>query len=147
MSAKARTLQVIASGPGIGIHVAIAFAKRDFSNVILVARNEEHLERDKERLIRIIGNHAVSVTTHQVDITDDARLRPLLAHIAESINVDCIFFNAARVAPSQMFDFPLEEIKRDFDVSSRACCSSAQMLTMSPDHSHCVVHNSKSFRS
>lgn len=126
MSAKARTLLVIGSGPGIGIHVAIAFGKRDFSNIILLSRNEEHLERDKERLVRIIGNHAVNVTTQQVDIADDAKLRHVLAHIAESMTVDCVFFNAARVAPSQMFDFPVEEIKRDFDVSPYTCPSSTQ---------------------
>ena len=145
MSAKPRTLLVIGSGPGNGIHVAIAFGKRDFSNIILLSRNEERLERDKQQLIGSIGNRDVNVTTQQVDITNDTMLRSVLAHIVDSTTVDCVYFNAARVEPSEMFDFPVEEIRRDFDVSPHACCFRAPTLTESPDHSHCVVYNSKSF--
>ena len=118
MSTTKNTLLVIGSGPGIGVHVAVEFAKHDFSNIILISRQDENLQRDKNQVIGTLKRSDLTVTTHQIDITDEASLKAILSKVTASSRIDCVLFNAARVDQSSFFEFSTAEIRQDFEVST-----------------------------
>jgi short-subunit dehydrogenase len=112
-----RTIVVFGSGPGIGRHVAAEFASNDFNHVILLARNESRLQQDKEFVAKAGPN--VKVDTLTLDLSDLQAIPPVLKKIDElASTVDVVFFNAARIQPSEVLQTPVEEIEEDFKVSS-----------------------------
>jgi NAD(P)-dependent dehydrogenase (short-subunit alcohol dehydrogenase family) len=115
-----RTLLLIGSGPGIGVAVASLFAQRYFHNIALFARNPVQLEKDRETILASAAsvNRSVTVQTWQVDIGDLHRLEEALAQVAQFGDLKCVYFNAARVAPSPFFEFPISGIEEDFRVLS-----------------------------
>ncbi|GFF60696.1 uncharacterized oxidoreductase YhdF [Aspergillus udagawae] len=117
-----RTLLLIGSGPGIGVAVASLFAQQYFDNIALFARNPVQLEKDRETILASAAsiNRSVTVQTWQVDIGDLRRLEEALAQVAQFGDLECVYFNAARVAPSPVFEFPISGIEEDFRVSNLA---------------------------
>ncbi|PKX91460.1 putative short-chain alcohol dehydrogenase [Aspergillus novofumigatus IBT 16806] len=117
-----KTLLLIGSGPGIGVSVASLFAQRYFDNIALFARNPIQLEKDRETVLASAAsvNRVVTVQTWQVDISDLRRLEEALFEVAQFGALECVYFNAARVAPSPFFDFPISGIEEDFKVSNLA---------------------------
>ncbi|KAF4237405.1 hypothetical protein CNMCM8980_005517 [Aspergillus fumigatiaffinis] len=117
-----KTLLLIGSGPGIGAAVASLFAQRYFDNIALFARNRVQLEKDRETVLASAAsvNCIVTVQTWQVDIGDLRRLEEALAEVAQFGDLECVYFNAARVAPSPFFEFPISGIEEDFKVSNLA---------------------------
>jgi NAD(P)-dependent dehydrogenase (short-subunit alcohol dehydrogenase family) len=115
-----RTLLLIGSGPGIGVAVASLFAQRYFDNIALFARNPVQLAKDRETVLASAArvNRVVTVQTWQVDISDLRRLEEVLDQVAHFGELECVYFNAARVAPSPFFEFPIEGIEEDFKVLS-----------------------------
>jgi NAD(P)-dependent dehydrogenase (short-subunit alcohol dehydrogenase family) len=113
-----RTLLLIGSGPGIGVAVASLFAQRYFDNIALFARNPVQLEKDRETVLASAAsvNCIVTVQTWQVDIGDLRHLEEALAEVAQFGDLECVYLNAARVAPSPFFDFPNSGIEEDFKV-------------------------------
>jgi len=124
-------LIVIGSGPGIGNHVAALFASRGFSRVVLIARNSERLQKDKEMVLDQVGKDSVSVDTIRCDISESSSLSEAIRQIDQlQISTECVFFNAARVAYSKLLEFPAEEIEQDFRVRLFARRYPAHLLTM-----------------
>ncbi|GIK05162.1 hypothetical protein Aspvir_009264 [Aspergillus viridinutans] len=117
-----RTLLLIGCGPGIGVAVASLFAQRYFNNVALFARNPVQLEKDRETVLASAAsvNRVVTVQTWQVDIGDLRRLEEALAEVAQFGDLECVYFNAARVAPSPLLEFPISGLEEDFKVSNLA---------------------------
>ncbi|KAK4990303.1 hypothetical protein LTR50_002628 [Elasticomyces elasticus] len=128
-----RTLLVIGSGPGIGVHVAAEFAKHGFTKIALVSRTAEQLSVDKMAVLQAAGSTGVlaSVYTFQCDIGDSARLKQMLDEVKELGAIECVFFNAARVGPSRFFDFPVEAFEEDFNTTNLALYTTAAVLTPS----------------
>jgi NAD(P)-dependent dehydrogenase (short-subunit alcohol dehydrogenase family) len=115
-----RTLLLIGSGPGIGGAVASLFAQQYFDNIALFARNPVQLEKDRETILASAAsiNRSVTVQARQVDIGDLRRLEEALAQVAQLGDLECVYFNAARVAPSPFFEFPISAMEEDFRVLS-----------------------------
>ncbi|KAF2095259.1 NAD(P)-binding protein [Rhizodiscina lignyota] len=119
-------LIVIGSGPGIGRSVASAFASNGFTRIFLIRRNAQGLEDDKATVIATAGKD-IRVDTIVADISDQQALAKALQQIEEEKYViECVFFNAARVEPSEMLKFPIEEIEHDFRTTNIALYQTAQ---------------------
>ncbi|KAK5011280.1 hypothetical protein LTR28_004232 [Elasticomyces elasticus] len=130
-----RTLLVIGSGPGIGVHVAAEFAKRGFTKIALVSRTAEQLSADKMAVLQAAGSTGVlaSVHTFQCDIGNSARLKQMLDEVEELGAIECVFFNAARVGPSRFFDFPVEAFEEDFNAPAALTPSLISRAASSPN--------------
>jgi NAD(P)-dependent dehydrogenase (short-subunit alcohol dehydrogenase family) len=113
-----RLLLLIGSGPGIGRSVASRFVQQHFDRVALIARNAEQLEKDREAVLATAAgvNRAVIVQTWQIDIANTERLKEALGEIEQFGRLECVYFNAARVGPSVLFETSVETIEEDFRV-------------------------------
>lgn len=113
-----RTLLLLGSGPGIGVAVASLFAQKQFDHVALFARTTSQLQADKDTVLSAAAtvNRQVAVRTWQVDVSDLDRLKEALAEVQTLGTLECVYFNAARVGGSDLFDFPVAEIEMDLKV-------------------------------
>lgn len=116
------TLLLIGSGPGIGLAVSTLFASKKFSKVALLSRDSDRLSTDRSTLLSSLPSslpNQAEVKTWAVDITDTKKYREILADVekwAGDGGVDCVVFNAARVAPSPVLEFSEDEMVKDFMV-------------------------------
>ncbi|KAL2810312.1 hypothetical protein BJX63DRAFT_423157 [Aspergillus granulosus] len=117
-----RLLLLIGSGPGIGVSVASRFARGHFDAVALIARNPSQLSKDREAVLAAAADAGrdVTVQTWQVDIGDLDLLQRTLLEIECFGSLECVYFNAARVGPSVLLEFPDKGVEEDFRVSSLA---------------------------
>ncbi|KAF6816169.1 short-chain dehydrogenase reductase sdr [Colletotrichum musicola] len=121
-----KTLLVIGAGPGIGRSVAALFAKNRYRNVALIARRESQLEIEKKAVEDAVGPEG-KVRTHAVDVVDAAALTKALdAADAELGKPDCVFYNAARVLPSELLTHDVAEIEHDFKINVSALYAVSQ---------------------
>lgn len=132
-----RTLLVIGSGPGIGRSLATTFASHGFNHIILMSRNRQRLEDDKSTVLSKAPK--ATVETLAVDISDPKALTSTLNTLNRLGNVECVFFNAARVEPSKLLDFPAEQIESDFKVSEPQLVLSS-ITDWNTDHKYCSVY-------
>lgn len=111
-----KTLVVIGAGPGIGRSVTSLFASKRYSNVALIARRAEQLEIETKALEEAVGTQ-VRIKTYTVDVIDtDALAKALDDSDATLGKPECVFYNAARVLPSQLLSHDVKEIEYDFKV-------------------------------
>jgi len=117
---KDRLLVVIGSGPGIGVHVASAFATRGFNRVALVARNQAKLNSDRATIEKAAAAGAsVKVGTYATDITDHVAFNNILNRMDEEMGpAECVFYNAATVRPSVLLETSEVDMEQDFKVRS-----------------------------
>ncbi|KUJ13098.1 putative short-chain alcohol dehydrogenase [Mollisia scopiformis] len=122
----APTLLMIGSGPGIGLSTASLFASKKFSKVALISRNKERLVTDREAVLAAAKN--TDVKTWVADVVDSEKYKNVLKEVEEwsGEGVDCVIFNAARVEPSTLLEFPEEEIVKDFMTTNIALYTTAQ---------------------
>lgn len=117
MASNAKTLIVIGVGPGNGRAVATLFAKKRYSNVALIARRPEQLEVEQRAIEAAVGA-GVSVKTYALDVTDNDALSKALSDIEVQLGKpECVFYNAARVLPSDLLTHDVKDIEYDFKVS------------------------------
>lgn len=117
MAATNRTLVVIGSGPGIGRSVTSRFASERYNNVALIARRAEQLEVEEKVLKEAVGSQ-LKVKTYARDITDSNALLSALQDVEITFGKpECVFFNAARVLPSQLLTHDVKEIEYDLKVN------------------------------
>ena len=110
-------LIVLGSGPGNGVAVASKFAAKGFSRIFLLSRNAKRLEDDRATVIAASGREDIRVDNIVTDISNQQSLARAFQQIdQENLTIECVFFNAARVEPSELLKFPVEEIERDFRV-------------------------------
>lgn len=114
------SLLVIGSGPGIALSTAALFAEKKFNKVALLARSPERLPQDKAGILEILkskGKKDIEVVTWSVDISNSAAFKKVLGEVEQKYDdLTCVLFNAAKVAPSQLLEYPEEEIVKDFMV-------------------------------
>ena len=113
-----KTLAVLGSGPGIGVAVACAFSVRGFTHVALVSRDKSRLEQDQDRVLNAIQERGYScqVRVWSCDLTDFDHLSKTLANIEKFGSLECVLFNAARVAGKPPLEESIEQIEQDFRV-------------------------------
>lgn len=114
-----RTLVVLGSGPGIGVAVAQAFSVRGFTHIALVSRNAERLKEDQDKVLDSIQERGYScqVKTWACDISDLNPLKKTLGEIGGYGELECVLFNAARVAGKPPLEEDVSAIEQDFRVS------------------------------
>ncbi|CEL06534.1 hypothetical protein ASPCAL09707 [Aspergillus calidoustus] len=125
---RPRLLLLLGSGPGIGVSVASRFARSHFSAVALIARNAEQLSKDRAAVLAAAADagRQVEVRTWQTDVSELELLEKTLREVEAFGSVECVYFNAARVAPSPLLEFPVEGIEADFRVSALALYTTAR---------------------
>ena len=113
-----RTLVVLGSGPGIGVSVACAFSVRGFTHIALVSRDKSRLEQDQDRVLDAIQERGYScqVKTYALDLANFDQLNKTLAEIENFGSLECVLFNAARVAGKPALEESIEQIEQDFRV-------------------------------
>lgn len=126
-----KTLLVIGSGSGIGVHTATAFSVRGFTHIALVSRNPTRLEKDWNQVLEAVQERGYScqVKTWACDCSDLAALNATLKEIEGFGTLECVLFNAARVAGSPPLEESIEMIEKDFRVCHlRFACESSRVL-------------------
>lgn len=114
-----KTLVILGSGPGIGVAVARTFAVRGFTQVALVSRNKDRLAEDQDQVLTAIQERGYScqVKTWVCDIANLDQLKDTLKDIGGFGTLECVLFNAARVAFGPPLEESTEAIEQDFRVS------------------------------
>lgn len=111
---------ILGSGPGIGVGVASNFSVRGFTHVALVSRNAERLKEDWNNVLDAVQERGYScqVKTWNCDLSDLEQLKKTLAEIESFGGLECVLFNAARVAGKPPLEEGVEDIEKDFRVRS-----------------------------
>lgn len=108
---------MLGAGPGIGRYVTSLFASKRYNNVVLIARRAESLRLEKKAVEAAVGNRA-NVKTYAVDTSNTADLVKALDDADKTFGKpEVVFYNAARVLPSEFFVHPVEDIEYDLKVS------------------------------
>jgi short-subunit dehydrogenase len=111
------TLVVVGSGAGIGSSTAALFTAKKFNKVALISRSSTRLQNDRQTILDSLPTaRKVEVKPWSVDIAETQKFETVLREIQLFGDVSCVIFNAARVEPSELFDFAEEEIVKDFMV-------------------------------
>lgn len=133
-----KTLVVLGSGPGIGVQIACTFSVRGFTHIALVSRNQERLEKDWDRVLDAVQERGYSCQVKKwvCDLSDLDALNATLKEIERFGSLECVLFNAARVAGRPPLDESLEEIERDFRVGLSAPLSVTTMFELRPNTDH-----------
>lgn len=153
-----RALLVFGAGPGIGdvspsipfisfkltSHQAVAakFATKGFNHIILLARNTQRLQNEDASFVSKASSD-VKVDTIRIDLADLASIPGILKEIdtlTQGEDVEVIFFNAARIKPSDVLAVPMEEIHEDFKVPHPVHIH-LTLLTISADHQPRPLHH------
>jgi NAD(P)-dependent dehydrogenase (short-subunit alcohol dehydrogenase family) len=112
-----RTILILGAGPGIGRCVASIFARKRYNNVVLIARRAEMLAIEKKAVEAAIGSRA-NVKAYAVDTTNTVDLIAALDDADATFGKpEVVFYNAARVMPSEFFVHSVEDIEYDLKVS------------------------------
>ncbi|KAF7196670.1 17-beta-hydroxysteroid dehydrogenase 13 [Pseudocercospora fuligena] len=113
-------LVVLGSGPGIGVSTAKLFAQKYFSKIALVSRNAERLDKERTEVVQAAAEsgRTVEVDTFVTDLGDLTQLRQTLSKIEKLGPIGCVFFNAARIRPSEILSTSVEEIEEDFRLTN-----------------------------
>lgn len=117
-SAEHGALVVVGSGPGIGSHVAAQFARGGFKKVILMSRNLDRLRVDA--VVVQSASPGVDVIIVSVDLSDTAKVRQALLEVDRrmgAVRLECVVYNASRVARTDVMAMPVEDLKYDMHVS------------------------------
>lgn len=113
-----RTLIVFGAGPGIGNNVAAEFASKRTDHVILLSRNTQRLQNEDAPFVSK-RNASVKVDIVRTDLSDLASIPGVLKELdsmTQGEDIEVIFFNAARIKPSEVLGVSVEEIEEDFKV-------------------------------
>ena len=113
-----KTLVVLGSGPGIGVAVASTFSVRGFTHIALVSRDKSRLEKDQDQVLGTIQERGYScqVKIWACDLSNFEELNQTLAEVEHFGGLECVLFNAARVARKPPVDEDAEQIEQDFRV-------------------------------
>ena len=110
---------MLGSGPGIGVGIAKTFSVRGFTHIALVSRDSKRLEQDQDQVLDAIQERGYScqVRTWTCDLCDFEALGKVLEEVKGFGGLECVVFNAARVAGKPPLEESVEAFERDFRVS------------------------------
>lgn len=119
---SSKSLLIIGAGPGIARAVSSLLSTKGYTTITLLARRASQLALERSTLLSLHPDLPLQIHTFPVDITDPSALTSALtaADAATGGPPSLVFFNAARVIPSQLFVHPAEEIEYDFKVTVSA---------------------------
>ena len=115
------TLIVIGSGPGIGNSVAQLFASKHFTHLVLVARDDARLDTARAAILNAAPK--TTIMAYKADIAVPSELAEVCQKVDGWVDekgaaLECVFFNAARVEPSNFGEIKAEQLEMDFKASS-----------------------------
>jgi NADP-dependent 3-hydroxy acid dehydrogenase YdfG len=116
---RPRTILVFGAGPGIGNNTAIQFAFKGLSHIILLARNTQRLTEFDAPSVRSAAPNA-KVSTVTLDLANLDSIPGVLKQLDEMTkdeDVEVVFFNAARIKPSEVLGVSVDEIHEDLKVT------------------------------
>ncbi|KAH6674731.1 hypothetical protein B0J14DRAFT_20622 [Halenospora varia] len=127
------TLLLIGSGPGIATSVASLFSSKSFTRIYLIARNINHLERDRATILAELKperRQHVEVETFVADVLDATAYKAALEKVKQVSGgtIDVVVYNAARVAPSSFFEADTEAWTKDFQTTTTSLYTTASSL-------------------
>ena len=130
-------LVVIGSGPGIGLSTASIFASRKFTKIALISRDSSRISKDKAAVVEAAkaAGRVCEVSTFSQDVAETASFQKTLKKVEELGEISCVFFNAARVHPSDLMTYEEKEIIEDFMVRCFPPFDRLQ-LKIVPDHEY-----------
>lgn len=112
-----KAIAIFGAGPGIGQAVATEFATQGFNHIILLGRNVQGLDDAKANILHDLRTKIVRISTVTVDLTQAESVTNACQELDQlSPNIEVVLYNAARVAPSSLFDTAVNEIEQDFKV-------------------------------
>jgi len=123
-----RTLVVFGAGPGIGNNTAAEFASKGIDHIILLARNTQRLQNEDAPFVTNHSN-SVKVDTLPLDLANLDSIPDALKELdvlTEGEDIEVIFFNAARIKPSDTLGVDVKEIEEDFRTTNLALYLIAQ---------------------
>ncbi|CAD0085742.1 unnamed protein product [Aureobasidium vineae] len=127
MSSTRGALVVVGSGPGIGSHVARTFSVHAFKRIILLSRDPSRLEEDAE-FIRS-ATPSANISTLAIDLSKTSEIPAALDAVDKALGntpLEVVLFNAARVGPSTLVEWPMEELELDLRIKVTGCYAIAQ---------------------
>jgi NADP-dependent 3-hydroxy acid dehydrogenase YdfG len=140
-----RTLILFGAGPGIGNHVASEFAGKGIEHVILLSRNTQRLQNEDAPFVTKTSS-STKVDTLRVDLADTKSIPYVLKQLdsmTEGEEVEVVFFNAARIKPSEVLGVTIEEIDEDFKVTALSLIpTTSYILIENKDYESCSLHHS-----
>lgn len=120
-------LVVVGSGPGIGSHVARTFSTHGFERIILLSRDPSRLDKDAE-FIRA-KTPSANISNLPIDLSKTSEIPSALAQVDKALGdtpLEAVLFNAARVGPSTLVEWPIEELETDIRIKVTGCYAVAQ---------------------
>ena len=120
-------LVVVGSGPGIGSHVARTFSTHGFKRIILLSRDPSRLDKDAQ-FIRD-KTPSANVSTLPIDLAKTSEIPSALAQVDKALAdtpLEVVLFNAARVGPSTLVEWPMEELELDLRIKVTGCYAVVQ---------------------
>jgi NAD(P)-dependent dehydrogenase (short-subunit alcohol dehydrogenase family) len=127
-------LVVIGIGPGIGRAVTTKFASEGFNRIFIMSRSAERLEEEKAAVLKDTSNKDVKIDSIIADVIDPKSLAAALKEVDDSGEVvEVVYYNAAKVAPSTLLEFPVESMDEDWKVGLHSSviffhCSCADVI-------------------
>lgn len=115
-------LVIVGSGPGIGSHVAAQFARGGFRKVILMSRDRDRLSVDA--VVVQSAAPGVEVDIVPVDLSNTSNVRRAMIEVDRRIDgmrLECVVYNASRVARTEVMALPSEALQHDMHVSQHPC--------------------------
>lgn len=105
MNLKSKTAVITGASRGLGIHVASSFIRSGIDNLIVIARNQDELEKSLIYLNSIKISEHQKIITHPCDISSDLQLDVLLNFLKNRFdNVDILVNNASSFGPIGFFE-------------------------------------------
>ncbi|KAG9948292.1 NAD(P)-binding protein, partial [Aureobasidium melanogenum] len=128
MSSNTRgALVVVGSGPGIGSHVARTFSTHGFTRIILLSRDPSRLEKDAD-FIRS-ATPSAEISTLPIDLANTSEIPSALKQVDKALGntpLEVVLFNAARVGPSTLVQWPISELELDLRIKVTGCYAVVQ---------------------
>ncbi|KAF2724725.1 NAD(P)-binding protein [Polychaeton citri CBS 116435] len=123
-----KTLVILGSGPGIGVAIASNFSVRGFTHVALVSRDKQRLAKDQDQVLDAIQERGYScqVKVWPCDLGDLSKLNATLKELENFGTLECVVFNAARVAGKVPLEESTEQIEADFRLTNLALYETAK---------------------
>ncbi|KAH8660926.1 hypothetical protein BGZ60DRAFT_414291 [Tricladium varicosporioides] len=127
------TLLLVGSGPGIATSVSTLFSSKSFTRIYLIARNINHLERDRATILAELNperRQHVEVETFVADVLDATAYKAALGKVKQASGgtIDVVVYNAARVAPSSFFETDIDAWAKDFQTTTTSLFTTASSL-------------------
>jgi short-subunit dehydrogenase len=100
-------------------NTAAKFASKGIDHIILLARNTQRLADSDAPFVRK-SSPDVKVDTVSLDLANLASIPAVLKQLddlTQGEDIEVIFFNAARIKPSEVLEVDVGEIEEDFKVT------------------------------